>query len=215
MKLHVQGATFGLTLLLILSLNLSGCKGQSSDKTEVVQLVKAIEVSDTVTIRALVKKGVNLKEAFHPALNFYIAIELNDMHTLIQLANTRNACDIELNDENPVVRAVKQDKVEIVRILGICKHLPSSRSILNYVKSREMYKLLRKLGANPDSETPFHLVDVDMPVELRRMFATNECTRYSKNAAGVTLVDYAKSKNAKRILESIDLFYNAADDQTK
>jgi hypothetical protein len=203
-----------LNLLLIVSISIIGCKGQSGSETEVSKLVTAIGESDTATIRALVKKGINLDESFHPALNFYIAIELNDMYTLTELASRMDACGISVKNESPVVRAVRQDKVEMVNLLGICSH-SNHGSILNFATSREMYALLRKLGATPDSETPFHLVDVDLPIELRRMFATNECTQYSKNAGGTTLIDYAKSKNAKRILESIDIFYNTADDNGK
>jgi hypothetical protein len=204
----------GLKLLLILSLTLSYSTTISQNKSEVDQLVKAIVESDIPTIRALIKKSVNLDDSFHPGLNFFIAIELNDMYTLSHLVRSLNPCSIELHDESPVVRAVRQDKINFVGIMGICTHSKTSRSILNYVKSGEMYELLRKLGATPDSETPFHLVDADLPVELRRMLAAKECTQYSKNAAGITLVEYAKSKNAKRILESLDLFYDTANDNT-
>jgi hypothetical protein len=191
------------------------CSGQSRDNdTEVSKLVKAIQESDTLTIRILVRNGVNLHDSFPFALNFFIAVELNDMYGLSHLASKMNACGIAINGETPVVRAIKQDKVEMVRVLGICDDVSAPQSILNFVKSREMYARLRELGASPDSETPFRLVDADLPVELRRMFATNECTQYSKNAAGITLIEYAKNKKAKRILESIDIFYNNADDKT-
>src|SRR5688500_16363236 len=92
----------GLKLLLILSLSLSYSTTISQNKSEVDQLVKAIAESDVPTIRALIKKSVNLDESFHPGLNFFIAIELNDMYTLSHLARSLNPCSIELYDESPV-----------------------------------------------------------------------------------------------------------------
>ena len=83
-----------LNLLLAVSISLIGCKGQSSSETEVVKLVEAIGEGDTTTIRALVKKGVNLHESFYPALNFYVAIELNDIYALNELVAKMDACGI-------------------------------------------------------------------------------------------------------------------------
>lgn len=185
------------------------CNGQTGHDKDISALVTAITNRDTTTIRQLVKQGVNMKPGFEMRLNYLIAIELEDDLGL-ELLLEKIDPNFSFNGESPYTLVIKKDNVYQAKVLMRVFSSDSpihQESLLNFVRSREMFNLLRDKGVEPDEKTPFHLVDADLPVALRTMFAKQECSQFSVNKEGVNLIDYAKGKNANRILESIELFY--------
>jgi uncharacterized membrane protein YvbJ len=84
-------------------------EAQTEEKRENEELTEAIMRSDTVTIRKLVRKRVNLRDSFAPHLNYFIAIELNDSYGLSLLLSTVSS-DFSFREETPLIRAVKKTK---------------------------------------------------------------------------------------------------------